>query len=154
MSRELPSFVALADLCARFKREGLIVALGGSGLLHALGLTDSVGDWDLTTDAPWSRVERALAGLNFEKREPTAEFASEFWCKIEASGASIDLMGSFAIRDGSRVHRVKTIVTGEWRGIPLGSPREWLAVYELLGRDGKAGTLAAYLKQKPVHALH
>ena len=39
------------DLAARGR-----VVLGGSGLLHALGLVDAVADWDLVTDVPAEQV--------------------------------------------------------------------------------------------------
>ncbi len=43
--------------------EGAVAAVGGSGLLAALGLVDSVRDWDVTTDAATQTVEAALAGV-------------------------------------------------------------------------------------------
>lgn len=146
--------MALAELSARFKRSGITFALGGSGLLHALGLTHVVHDWDITTDAGWAQAEAALKGLQYERRESTTGFAADYWCKIAAPGAAIDLLGRFALRDGPKIHSVKTIVTGEWRGIPLGSPREWQRVYELLGHADKAQVLRNYLGQKPARATH
>ena len=57
-----PPLEPLRDVVARLEARGLVCALGGSGLLAALRLEDSVRDWDVTTDAPIEAVRDALAG--------------------------------------------------------------------------------------------
>ena len=54
-----PPLRPLLVLVERLERAGIVVALGGSGLLATLGLTDAVRDWDLTTDAGLDAVRTA-----------------------------------------------------------------------------------------------
>jgi hypothetical protein len=64
--KSAPPIAPLLDRVTRLERAGLTVALGGSGLLAALGLTDQVRDWDLTTDATLETAQAALAGESLE----------------------------------------------------------------------------------------
>jgi len=59
----LPALEPLAAVAERLGAAGIPYTLGGSALLHAIGLADRVGDWDLTTDAAVDDVERALHDL-------------------------------------------------------------------------------------------
>src|SRR5262245_59362199 len=63
--KSMPPWSSLAGTVGRLETAGVQVALGGSGLLAALGLADRVRDWDLTTDAPYERVTEALAGVPY-----------------------------------------------------------------------------------------
>ena len=141
----MKSSPALAPLVARVERlesSGIVVALGGSGLLAALGLADIVRDWDLTTDAALETVREALAG------ERTAHHGSDELHadqKLVLDDEAIEIIIGFAFHVEGGVVRIPTVVTGRWQGIPLGSPEGWAVAYELLGRPRKSETLLAHL---------
>jgi hypothetical protein len=59
----------VTDVIAALQVHGVVAAVGGSGLLAALGLVDQVRDWDVTTDAATETVEVALrsTGLTYTR---------------------------------------------------------------------------------------
>ncbi len=63
MSARTPPLSVVTAVVAALQAHGAVAAVGGSGLLAALGLVDSVRDWDVTTDAATETVEAALAGV-------------------------------------------------------------------------------------------
>jgi hypothetical protein len=130
-------------------RHGTIVsALGGSGLLAALGLTDQVRDWDLTTDAEPEAVASALTCAHLEHAAVEAGedgYATQARFRVEAGDHEIDLLVGFAFRSpGSTIH-IPTRVTGHWRGLPLGDPLAWARAYRLMGRPERAVPLETWL---------
>jgi hypothetical protein len=144
----VPSLEALKDLSSRLKKANIKHALGGSGLLYYLGLTDTVNDWDITTDAPIEKVTPLLSDLKYEIINPSGIYDSKYLCKIKCDNASIDLIGEFAIKAGTKIFRLPTLVTADWDGIPIGSPAAWAKAYELMGRHDKSKILNQYLKDK------
>lgn len=126
---------------------GIVCALGGSGLLHSLGLIGEVHDWDVTTDAPLDQVERALARYNV-MRLPHGDgiYASAYRLAIHGDAREIDLIGAMAIRTEGGVCRLPAIVAGSYHGIAVGSAEVWAVAYRLMGRAAKADLLAAYLR--------
>ena len=145
MQKQLPPFEALKDISDRLKNAGLKHALGGSGMLAYLDLIDQVHDWDITTDAPLDKVTPLLADIEYEHVEPSGIYASEYLLKIKLKGASMDLIGNFAIKSGNAVFKLPILVTAEWEGIPVGSPAAWAKAYELMNRPEKAKLLLDYL---------
>jgi hypothetical protein len=65
---EIPDTEVVQGVLRSLRDSGLVAAVGGSGLLAALGLIDHVRDWDVTTDGPSTVVEAALsvAGISFK----------------------------------------------------------------------------------------
>jgi len=137
-----PPFEPLAEVVGRLEDQGLVCALGGSGLLAALGLVDEVGDWDLTTDAGGDEVAAALAGRAFERFGASGVHADS---KLVLDGGVIEVISRFAMRSGADIVRLPTIVAGRWRGVPLGSPEVWAVAYHLLGREARTRTVLAHL---------
>lgn len=129
-------------IVARLERAGIECALGGSGLLAALGLADTVRDWDLTTDAPRRALEAALAGLEWENAGSDELHADE---KLMFPGLELEIIRGFAFFTPAGVVRVPTIVTRRWAGLPVGSPECWVAAYHLLGRERKRDDLLDWL---------
>jgi hypothetical protein len=52
-----PPFQVVSQVLAALRRHGAEAAIGGSGLLAALGLVDQVRDWDVTTEIDHQRPE-------------------------------------------------------------------------------------------------
>lgn len=143
---QTPDFSAIKEVSSRLKKANIKHALGGSGLMASLGLIKDVRDWDLTTDAEWETVEPLLKGLSYEIKSPTELFPSKYLCVIKIGNTSIDLIGGFAVSTNNGVFKVPTLVTGEWEGVPVGSPAVWAKAYDLMGRPEKSKLLLDYLK--------
>lgn len=140
-----PPFEPLAALVARLERAGIRVALGGSGLLAALGLTDAVRDWDLTTDADLEALAAALGDEPFTHKGSDALHADQ---KLMLAGGAMEVIVGFAFFTPRGVVRIPTRESGRWNGIPLGSLEAWAVAYALLGRDGKSEALWRRLAER------
>lgn len=133
----------------RLEAAGLVVALGGSGLLAALGLASEAHDWDLTTDAAPDEVAAALFGLEIERVGASGIHADH---KVRLEGGVVEIICGFAICAGDAVVRVPTIVSARAQGIPLGSPEAWAVAYALLGREEKCTRLMRWLAARGADA--
>lgn len=140
-----PPFALLGDRIDRLERAGIVVALGGSGLLAALGLSDRVRDWDLTTDASREQVTAALAGEPYHASGGDALHADR---KLAFSDGLVEIILGFAFHTPSGVVRIPTLVSERRDGLPLGSPEGWAVAYHLLGRDAKSEALFAHLEAR------
>lgn len=137
-----PPIEPLQRLLARFEAAGLTVALGGSGLLAALGLSDRVRDWDLTTDETPNRLLPLLSDVRIATSGPSGVHADE---KVMIPAWDIELICGFALRSAGGVVRIPTVVTRRWQEIPVGSPEGWAVAYALMGRSERAETLFDWL---------
>jgi hypothetical protein len=137
-----PPLEPLLELVARLEAEGVRCALGGSGLLAALGLTETVHDWDLTVDASLEQLVPIAGGWLFETAGSSGVHAD---AKLMFPARSIEIIARFAFHGPRGVIRIPTVVTGRWRGVPLGSPEAWLAAYHLLERPAKRDLLLGRL---------
>ncbi len=124
---------------------GLTCALGGSGLLAALGLADSIRDWDLTTDADLERVAPLFAGAPSLASGPSGVHADH---KLALEDGAIEIICRFAFRSGEAVVRIPTVVSARREGIPIGSAEAWAIAYALLGRPAKSELLFAWLRER------
>jgi hypothetical protein len=153
MDRPLPRMpridVALRTVNA-LQQAMIVTALGGSGLLAALDLTDQVRDWDLTTDAEPQAVADALTCAHLDHAPAQAGeggYATRARFRIEAGDHEIDVLVGFAFRSaGSTIH-IPTRVTGHWRRLPLGDPLAWARAYRLMGRPERAAALETWLAE-------
>ena len=140
-----PPLQPLLEIVTRLEGAGIECALGGSGLLAALGLADQVGDWDLTAEAPLERLLPLAGDWPFETAGSSGVHAD---AKLMFPVHAIEIIARFAF-DGPRgVIRIPTVVTGRWRGVPLASPEAWLAAYHLLGRPHKRDLLLGHLRAR------
>jgi hypothetical protein len=121
-------------------------AIGGSGLLVALGLAGKARDWDVTVDAPAEAVVATLdrAGLSYRDETRTDGIYASDRCLV--LDGPIDLLVNFALRGPDGVERLPTRVTGCWSGLPLADPAVWARAYRMLGRDAKAALLESVAK--------
>lgn len=126
---------------------GLNPAVGGSGLLVALGLADVAHDWDVTVDAADTDVTAALTAAGLQYRDGTIHDG------IYATGRryvihDVDLLVNFALHTPAGIETLPTRVSGVWRGIPLADPAVWARAYHLLGRGAKAEALERWLSSR------
>jgi hypothetical protein len=140
-----PPLAPLGDVVARLRAAGIDVALGGSGLLAALGLETTVRDWDLTTDAAQDDVAATLASLSPVLVGSSGIHADS---KVMLPALDLEVICRFAFVAGEGVIRIPTIATGTWNGVPLGSPEAWAVAYTLLGREPKAERLFRLLAMR------
>ncbi|WP_132821925.1 hypothetical protein [Streptomyces hainanensis] len=127
-------------------------ALGGSGLLVALGLAETAHDWDLTVDSPEDTVRGALDEDGFAFSDATGGgrlYATRGRFVIDGGDHSVDLLVGFALRSVDEVVSLPARVTGSWRGLPLADPVVWERAYVLLGRPAKAAALRQWLSDRP-----
>lgn len=144
----LPSLTLVHKVVSALQDAGLEPAIGGSGLLAALGLTSAVRDWDVTVDAPEAAVEEALdrAGITYIPRAAgDGPHGTRARYLIDAVDHEIDLMVCFAVRTADGVIPIRTRVTGQWRSLPIGDPLAWAFAYAAIGRADKARLLEDWL---------
>ena len=140
--KSAPPLPPLLDSVARLERAGITCALGGSGLLGALGLADRVRDWDLTTDEPLERIAPLFEPGDVATFGPWGVHADG---KLTLAGGVVEILSGFAFRSVGGVVRIPTVVSARRDGIPLGSPEAWAAAYALLGRREKSEALFGWL---------
>ncbi len=139
----LPPLEPLLEVHKRLERAGIAHALGASALLHAHGLEDHVGDWDINTDADHDALEPLFMDLAPVRFGSSGIHADS---KLQMYGATVELIVRMAIVAEGRVVRIPTIARDAWRGVPVGSPEAWAVSYALLGRREKSERLFAWLK--------
>lgn len=153
---------ALGRLARAFDAAEVPFQLGGSGLLHAHGLVDRVGDLDLVSPGDArpavGAVLTALSG-----RVPTFDaeqepgFVSDWRSRHELDGQPLDLSGGVAVTIEGRKVRLPFRRGATWdldgRPIPLAPPEQWLLIYLVHGSD-RAGLLAAMVDRAAWAALH
>jgi hypothetical protein len=147
---EIPDPTAAREILDCLESHGLVGAIGGSGLLAALGLTRVVHDWDITTDGAPSSVEIALIEAGYPYRSGSAgggNFATTALFAVDAVSHEVDVIVGFAVRSGDRRIHLPTRVTGMWRGLPLADPSIWEHAYRIMGQTTKADLLASWLER-------
>jgi hypothetical protein len=145
VSTPTPPIEPLLEVAAILRLAGVRFALGGSGLLHALGLGGRVGDWDLTTDADLSMIYRIFESAPQERCGPSGVHADT---KLRLFSGMVELIVGMTFQTPAGLCRVPTLPAGEWRGIPLASPEAWAVAYSLLGREEKAGLLFDHMRAR------
>ncbi len=124
------------------ERSGVRCALGGSGLLAALGLAATMRDWDVTTDAPLEAILAAIEDRPAEHHGNDALHADE---KLTLAAEGVEIIRRFAFFTPGGVVRLPTFVTGRWHGIPIGAAECWAIAYDLLERPAKRDLLLGWL---------
>jgi hypothetical protein len=149
-SNRTPPLTVVTAVIAALQAHGVVAAVGGSGLLAALGLINQVRDWDVSCDAPTETVEAALhsTGLRYTRAVAgDGQHATRARFAVVAEDHEVDVLVGFAIRDGGHVIPLPTRVTSRWRGLPMADPTVWLTAYRLLGRHQRADCLDAWLDE-------
>jgi len=125
-----PPLEPLRSLIARLEAARFPHALGGSGLLAALGLVTRVNDWDVTVEAGIDALVAACARLKFERFGNNGCHADH---KLSFARERTELISEFAFFVPGGAIRIPVRVSATWNGLPVGSPTAWAAAYALLG---------------------
>jgi len=120
-------------------------ALGGSGLLYALGINVKVNDWDITTNCSLDKMIFALKNYDYLVLGSNDNYSSDYLIKASLNYFEVDIIGKFAINTESGKVFVNTVITDNWNTVPLGCPKEWYKAYVAMKRIYKAELLAKYL---------
>jgi hypothetical protein len=129
---QLPPFESLDAVTRRLESARVEFALGGSALGHALGLVTEVRDWDLTTEAAPEAVEDALRDLTPVRHGNSGVHADH---KVVCFDGAVEVICQMAFFTPGGVVRIPTVVTGTWRGYPIGSPAAWAVAYSLMTHE-------------------
>ncbi len=144
---------AIYPVVDRLRKHRIRFALGGSGMLHAMGLVQVVNDWDLSVECKKEELLQALHGLDWEELGcGTAPFASGY--RISIPSLNADVIGNFAMQTELGKVELPVRVGWEWEGIPVSAPEVWFVAYSLMGREEKAALILEHLKRHPerIHA--
>jgi hypothetical protein len=144
---------ALERVAAALRAAGIPFLLGGSGLLHALGLDVRVGDVDLVLRAGDREAVEALPWWRSTTTAPTELMRSAWKARLLLDGVEVDAIGGMAWRavDGGPVVEMPFRAEGEWRGVPLAPAAHWLLLYEAY-KPETAAALAAIVAPEAVAA--
>lgn len=143
----IPPLEPVRSIVAAFGAKGVTVAVGGSAVLAALGLVDTVRDWDITVEGDPDAVGRILDSLGLtvaDRTEHVPPFATERRLVVDAGDHEIDVLVRFALLDGPLNWRVPVRVFSTWRGLPIAHPADWERAYRLMGRADRADALAQH----------
>jgi hypothetical protein len=140
---------ALEAVALRLQAAGVPFLLGGSALLHALGLDVTVHDLDLVA-RPQDRAALETAASDWlvaTTTEPTPLWRSPWKAELAVGGVAVDVLGGlgWTLADGGPVARMPFRAEGAWRcgaaAVPLAPAAHWLLLYERY-RPERAAALA------------
>lgn len=143
-----PSTDDVRRIVAALDAAGLPVAVGGSAILAAHGLIDTVRDWDVITHGEAAVVEAALERADVRWRHmPGAEppYATERRYVVSTADHEIDVLVGFAVWDGDRVVTVPVRSTRTWLGLPIADPDAWVTAYRCMGRHARVAQLTTLI---------
>jgi hypothetical protein len=141
---------ALEAVALRLQAAGVPFLLGGSALLHALGLDVEVGDVDLVARPGDRAALEAAAGdwLASVSTEVTPLFRSPWKAELAVGGTQVEVLGGLAWTPAPGSDRVVAMpfrAEGTWRcgaaEVPLAPAAHWLLLYERY-RPERAARLA------------
>lgn len=138
-----PPLQPLLEIHRRLQHAGIEHALGASALLHAHGLGDHVGDWDINTDADHDVLDPLFADLAPVHFGSSGIHADS---KMQMFDKTVELIVRMAIVAEGKIVRIPTLPRSTWNGVPVGSLEAWLVSYTLLGRLEKSARIFDYLK--------
>lgn len=149
-----PPLAPVQSVVRALQSAGITPTLGGSGLLHAHGLVETVNDWDLLVDADHRLVQAALTAAGFVSTDGRADAAGQYGSAarllISVEGDEVDLIVCFVIwsppsgTDRRAIH-IPSLPAGAWNGLPLGSLEAWLVAYRLMDRPVKPDRIHDHL---------
>lgn len=143
-----PDIRSLVAVTQSLERAGIRYSLGGSGLMLSLGLTETVGDWDVMVEAPLEGVKHALLHEQIEeKTSGDYPFGTAYKLVIHSDAPQVEIIGGLSIYTDGGLCRLPSIPSSLWNGIQVGSPEVWYVAYALMNRSAKAAVLLSYLQE-------
>lgn len=142
---------ALEAVALRLQGAGVPFLLGGSALLHALGLDVRVRDLDLVLRPQDREPLRAAAGEWWRSLSTRATplLRSAWKARLVVDAVEVDALGGLAWTasdDGGPLVQMPFRAAGGWRcgraEVPLAPPAHWLLLYERY-RPERAAQLTA-----------
>jgi hypothetical protein len=132
---------------------GLDWAIGGSTLLHHLGIEPHPADLDIVVSvADFKTAEDKLTALFGEGHRPRhPSYQSEHFARFKAAdGTQIDIMAGIAVVQGNEVitWHFEPQHTAIEAGLPWMRAQDWLTLYILFNRLARVAQLTAYLSTK------
>jgi hypothetical protein len=131
------NLAALDAVAARLRAADVPFLLGGSGLLHALGIDVPVRDIDLML-RPEDRARFEAAACDWllgATTEPGAVLTSAWKATLDVEGAEVEGLGGLGFAGGPEL---PFRAGGTWRGVPLAAPEVWWAAYRAYNPDRAA----------------
>jgi hypothetical protein len=129
---------------------GLDWAIGGSTLLHHLGIEPAPVDLDIVVStAHFAAADNklvALFGTGFQPRHDN--YQSEHFSRFTAvDGTQIDIMAGIAVLQGNELvtWTFEPKHTAMEDGLPWMRAQDWLTLYTLFNRPARVAQVAAYL---------
>ncbi|KRF08062.1 hypothetical protein ASG89_16640 [Paenibacillus sp. Soil766] len=143
-----PDIRSLVAVTRSLEQAGIRYSLGGSGLMLSLGLTDTVGDWDVMVEAPLEQVKHALQHEQIEEiTSGDYPFGTDYKLVVHCDAPQVEIIGGLSIYSSGGLCKLPSIPSSSWNGIQVGSPEVWYVAYALMNRSAKAAILLSYLKE-------
>lgn len=124
-------------------------AIGGSTLLHHLGLEPAPVDLDIVTPPDQFEPIAAMLAARFGPglRPAHPRFRSGHFMRFNAGGVPLDLMADIAVQTGDAlVHwHFDPLHIDHVDGLPWMRAADWLTLYTLFDRPARARQLEAWL---------
>lgn len=149
---------ALAAIAMRLERADVPFLLGGSGLLHALGLPVSVRDLDLMARPQDHDALREAAGDWWQgsAHDLDERHRSDWLATLRVAGVAVEVMAGLAVVIGGEVVALPFRQGGMWSAedveVPLAAPEVWWLVYRGT-KPGKAALLESVIPVETRQAL-
>lgn len=126
--------------------------IGGSVLLHHLGLEPAPSDLDVVTTVDAFPVVRdRLAGvLAVRAPKPHRNYLSAGFVRLaDEQGVVVEVMAGIAVVDGGirRAWEFRPGTVERVDGLPWMSAQDWLALYRLFDRPARVALLQRYLQR-------
>lgn len=138
----------LKPLLRMLEQHQIEYALGGSGMLHAFGLYDTVHDWDVLVDCTKEQLLDALGECVIVEC-PSGEFPYASAFRLSLPEWKVDLIGRFAFHTAAGLFHVPvTVSSGSWDGVRLSSLEHWYIAYRFMNREEKAERIKQYLETR------
>ena len=133
--------------------EGLDWAIGGSVLLHHLGIEAKPADLDIVVSAAhFAAAENKLASLFGAGLQPRHDnYQSEHFSRfIAADGTQIDIMAGIAVLKGNELvsWTFEPKLTVMEDGLPWMRAQDWLLLYTLFNRPARVAQLQPYITRR------
>jgi hypothetical protein len=131
------NLAALDAVADRLREHDVPFLLGGSGLLHALGIDVPVRDIDLMLRAEdRDRFEAAVdEWLVTVTTDPGPVLTSAWKATLDVLGGEVEGLGGLGFAGGPVL---PFRAGGEWRDVPLAAPEIWWAAYRAYKPDRAA----------------